>query len=106
MTGDTSVADKLRAVARLRALCQRLPHIPTEAESRLLARFQALAAHPAAATTADVDALVAGWRSWWREKRTQEIAAMADAVSPDLVEGDRWLATYALGARLALGRQT
>jgi hypothetical protein len=98
---DDSVAVAIRAVARLRELGRRLPHITTERERGLLTRFEQIVAAPATATVADVDALVAGWRAWWRERRAAEIAAMADALPGDLVESDRWLATYALAARLA-----
>jgi len=97
---EQSVADKVRAVARLRDLCRRLPHIPTEHERRLLVRFEQLAAEPAAATAGDTEALVVGWRAWWRDKRIADIRAMADGLSREIVEGDRWLATYALAARI------
>ena len=104
MTGDArSAAAKIRAVARLRDLCRRLPHVPAETERRLLDRFQTLGRAPGTALAEDVEALAAGWRAWWREQRTREIAAMADALPPGLVDTDRRLATYALAARLARG---
>jgi hypothetical protein len=93
--------DKIRAVARLRDPCRRLPHIPTERERRLLARFEQLRSGPAAAHAEDADALAVGWRAWWREQRLRDIAAMADALPHGLVGTDRRLATYALAARLA-----
>lgn len=85
----------------LRVLKRRLPHIPTEQEERLLARFEELTACPSAATAVDVEALVVGWRTWWREKRIADITAMADLISREIVARDRWLATYALAARIA-----
>jgi hypothetical protein len=104
MTGGArSAAAKIRAVARLRDLCRRLPHVATETERRLLDRFHGLRLAPATALPEDVDALAAGWRAWWREQRTRDIAAMADALPPGLVDFDRRLATYALAARLACG---
>jgi hypothetical protein len=54
MTDEGSVAGAVRTVARLRELCRRLPHIPTEQEERLLARFGDLNARPTSATPADV----------------------------------------------------
>jgi hypothetical protein len=89
------VAPTLRKVAALRALCLRLPHVPTPAEARSLARFEDLAASPGRATPGDVEAIVAGWRGWWRERRTAELAAMARALPPGLVGGDRRLAALA-----------
>jgi len=99
MTTERSVDDSVHAVARLRDLCRRLPHIPTEHDRRLLVRFEQLAASPGAATTADTESLVIGWRAWWRAKRLADIRAMADSLSSEIVESDRWLATYALAAR-------
>src|SRR5262245_45341927 len=59
MTSVARNADaKIRAVARLRDLCRRLTHIPTEAEQRLLDRFQLLERSP---TTARADDLTP-WR--------------------------------------------
>jgi hypothetical protein len=105
MTNEGSVAGAVRTVARLRDLCRRLPHLPTEQEERLLARFDELSADPTAATPADVEPLIAGWRTWWRERRIADLAAMADLIPRELVESDRWLATYALAARLAARRR-
>ena len=101
--GPQGAAAKIRAVARLRNLCRRLPHVPTETERRLLDRFENLGRTPTTALPEDVDALAAGWRAWWREQRTRDIAAMADVLPPGLVDADRRLATYALAARLACG---
>jgi hypothetical protein len=104
MTGGArSAAAAIRAVARLRELCRRLPHVPTEAERRLLDRFHHLRSAPATALPEDVDALAAGWRAWWREQRSRDITAMADALPHGLVAADLRLATYALAALLACG---
>jgi hypothetical protein len=106
MGGARSAAARIRAVSRLRELCRRLPHFPTEAERRLLDRFQSLGRSPAAARLEDTDALAAGWRAWWRERRADDIDAMARSLPPGLVEADRRLATYALAARLARGAES
>jgi hypothetical protein len=92
------VSTSLRAVSRLRGLCLRLPHIATPAEERLLARFEQIVAAPTSATAADVDAITTGWRTWWRAGRPNEIATMARELPSDLVDGDRWLATFAVAA--------
>lgn len=94
---------RIGKVAALRALCLSLPHLGTPAESARLARFEQLVRVPATATIADVDALVAGWRQWWRDGRPADIAAMARAVPVDLFDHDRWLATYATAAGVDLG---
>ena len=94
-------AARLRQAAALRALCLRLPHVPTPKELQALERFAALVAAPEHATAPDVDALAAGWSSWWREGRMTNLAAMALRVPRELIEGDRRLASYAEAARLA-----
>jgi hypothetical protein len=107
VTGSApSAVAKIRAVARLRDLCRRLPHVPTESERRLLDHFEDLGRARAAAGIADVDALAAGWRAWWRQGRTRDIDAMARALPPGLVDADRRLATYALAAGLACGAES
>jgi hypothetical protein len=50
----------LRTVSELRRLCLSLPHLATPAEQRLLARLEQIVAVPASATSADIDAIVAG----------------------------------------------
>lgn len=97
----TDVAAALRKVAALRALCLKLPHIPTPAETRLLRQFDVLKASPERATEADVEALVAGWRQWWREGKTEALAEMGRMVPAGLIDRDRRLATLRLGAELA-----
>lgn len=98
MSAPRDVAARLRAVSELRRLCLSLPHVATPAETRLLARFDELAAFPEQAAGADVEALAIGWRAWWRAGRVAELAAMADRVAPRLIETDRRLATYATAA--------
>lgn len=56
----SDAAAALRKVAVLRALCLRLPHIPTPAERHLLRRFDALVTTPHGASEGDTEALVAG----------------------------------------------
>ena len=99
MTGE-DIAERLATVSALRALCLRLPHIPTPTELALLRRFDALVDRPETATERDVDALVAGWSRWWREGRTAELSAMAARLDPALVDSDRRLASYAVAARV------
>ena len=93
------VGATLRRVAELRALCLRLPHVPTPAESALLRRFDVLARNPQEALDADVKAIAAGWSAWWRSGEHRRIAEMADALPLGLVDGDRRLATYADASR-------
>ena len=77
MTAPGDAARALRTSAALRALCLRLPHVPTSSEVALLRRFDALAAGPDAATGDDVEALAAGWRRWWRAGEIGALRAMA-----------------------------
>jgi hypothetical protein len=93
------VAATLRRLSALRALCLRLPHVPTPAESELLRRFDMLARRPQDAGGADVEAIAAGWRAWWRGGEHRRLAEMADALPAILVDSDRRLAAYADGAR-------
>lgn len=88
----------LRKVAALREFCLKLPHLPTPLETARLRRFDELVAHAASATASDVEALVAGWRQWWRAGRTAELRAMVGRVPQGIVQSDRRLATYAVAA--------
>jgi hypothetical protein len=98
MTGD-DVTAKLDTVSALRALCLRLPHLPTPGEIERLRRFDALVEAPERATDRDVDSLAAGWSRWWREGRTRELSDMARRLDPALVGGDRRLASFAAACR-------
>lgn len=95
------VDSALRAAAELRRLCLALPHLATPAETARLARFDELARAPERATPADVEALVTGWRAWWRAGSTAAIAAMAERVDRAVIDSDRTLATYAVAAGAA-----
>ena len=87
-------ATVLRKVSALRMLCLRLPHLPTPAEQERLRRFEGLVATPGAATDADIEALAAGWRQWWRDGRGDALRVMAERLPAGLVERDRRLASY------------
>ena len=89
----------VRKVAALRSFCLALPHLSTPLELQRLRRFDALVASPASSAPGDIDALVAGWRRWWRQGEIDAIAAMAARLPADLVDGHRDLATYAVAAR-------
>ena len=94
------VGPALRKSAALRALCMRLPHIPTPAEERLLVRFDLLAQLPDSTTDADIEVLVAGWRRWWREGQIERLLAMAWSLPRRLLELDRRLSSWAHAARV------
>jgi len=101
VTPHPDVARALRAVSALRALCLRLPHVPTPGEVACLGRFDALAASPHAATVDDVEAIAAGWRRWWREGEIDALRTMAGRLPAGLIERDRRLLSYARAAEPA-----
>ena len=95
MTKTLDATAAIRKASALRALCLRLPHLPTPAEVVLLRRCEALAASAESASTADVEALAAGWRNWWLLGETERLRAMATRVPATLINSDRRLAQYA-----------
>lgn len=97
---DRDVAATLSKVAALRAFCLKLPHIPTPAEIRLLKHFEMLAVSPDLATEADIDAIAAGWREWWRDGEVRRLIAMVSKLSPRLIELDRRLSSCSQAAQL------
>ena len=98
MTKILDAATAIRKVSALRALCLRLPHVPTPAELALLQRFCELVAAPESASTEDIEPLAVGWRRWWSEGETSRLRAMAACVPASLVQSDRRLALYACAA--------
>jgi hypothetical protein len=104
MTSD-EVAARLATVSALRALCLRLPHIPTPTEIERLKRFDALVPTPESATQRDVEALVAGWSRWWREGRTTKLSHMARRLDAALIDSDRRLASFATACFAVRPRQ-
>jgi hypothetical protein len=105
VTTPHDAATALRQASALRALCRRLPRLPTAAAEARWGRFEALLPAPESACQADVDALREGWGRWWREEHTGALAAMAARVPGDLIATDRELATYATAAQLARARE-
>ncbi len=98
MTGaDVSAA--LGTVSALRRLCLRLPHVPTATELGLLERFREIVEAPEQATEYDLEAVLAGWSSWWREGKVADLAAMERRFPRRVIESDRRLATLAMAAR-------
>ena len=91
-------AATVRTVSALRALCLALPHVPTPAEAQRLQRFEMLVISPESAGSDDVEAVLAGWREWWRRGRTGEVVAMARRLPAALARQDRRLAPYLLAA--------
>jgi hypothetical protein len=90
----------LRALSGLRELFGALPHLPTEVETRRLRRFDGLVEAPADADHHDVEAVLAGWRRWWRNGMSKDLVAMAGRLPPGLVDADRRLSSYLEAARL------
>jgi hypothetical protein len=89
----------IRKASALRALCLKLPHVPTPAEMSRLRRFDELAAVPESATADDIEALAEGWRHSWFEGERERLHVMAVRLPAGLVDGDRRLALYAYAVR-------
>lgn len=103
MTGLTRLAvDRaIRKVAQLRTLFRRLPHLPTPAESRLLAEFEAL--RTGRATTCSTAAVRAGFRAAWAARDYRTILSVAQKLPPDVVQGDATILMYVDNAALRAG---
>lgn len=104
MTTRLDATAAIRKASALRALCLRLPHLSTPAEAARLRRCEALAVSPESATGADVEALAAGWRRWWRRGETERLRAMAARVPAGRIKPDRRLAQYACASGALQGR--
>ncbi len=94
------VTRALKKAAQLRALFQKLPHVPTPAETRLLEDFDAFVGGAEACSTA---AARAGFRARWRRWDYAVIVAAAVRLG-DQTQNDRELATFADLAARALAR--
>jgi hypothetical protein len=92
--------EPLRALSALRELFGALPHLPTEVETQRLRRFESLVESPALADRNDVEALVAGWRRWWRNGMTNDLVTMARRLPPALLEHDARLLSYLEAAKV------
>ena len=88
---------KLREIAQLWSLAQKLPHLPTPAEQRLLAEFAEFAA--GSRKTCSCDAALAGFRSLWREHRFREIVEIGRQLDDG---GDRDLRSFTFNAEKIL----
>jgi hypothetical protein len=97
MTSD-EITTRLEIVSALRRLGLELPHVSTPTELRRLEVFQRLAAAPSEATEDDIEAIAAGWSSWWRQGRCTELAAMARRLPEAVIDADRRLASFATAA--------
>lgn len=104
MTKTLDASAAIRKVSALRALCLRLPHLPTPAEAARLRRCEALAVSAESATGADVEALATGWRRWWHLGETERLREMAARVPAGLINVDRRLALYACASGALQGR--
>jgi len=98
-------ATVLRKVSALRALCLRLPHIPTPLELQRLRRFESIASAASTTGETDRDAVATGWRSWWRDGRADLIAIMSALLPPAFVASDRRLAALSLAGHTTRWRQ-
>jgi len=56
---------------------------------------------PEQATGDDVEAVMAGWSSWWRHGNVADLAAMERRLARRLIESDRRLAALATAARMS-----
>jgi hypothetical protein len=99
---DRDIDRTMRKVSDLRRVCLGFPHLPTPAEEKRLARFDALVLAPETATGADVRAIADGWRAWWRAQRCAEICEMVRRLPAGVVDGDRDVAMYAVAAQARL----
>ena len=100
-TQPADAESRLRRAAALRALCRRLPHLPTPAEQARLRRYEELRTSPLEATVQDTEAVVAGWEALWRCGSTAGILEVARALPPELVAGDRRLQSLLAAAQTA-----
>jgi hypothetical protein len=92
---------KLREAAQLWALGQKLPHLPTEHERKLLAEFDAFVA--GREVICGQDAAEAGLRALWSRQEFAQIGRVAARLPPEL-QRDREVCTYAANALLRLQR--
>lgn len=91
----------IRKVAELRALCGRLPHVPTH-EIQDLAEFDSFPSGRAAACS--LASPRAGFRAAWAARDDATIVALADKLPAERLRADATILTYVENAarRLAM----
>ena len=77
---------RLRRASQLRALCRRLPHVPTPRETLLLSEFAKMARRDV--ESCSVEALQAGFRAAWRARDFGAIVAVARRLTSAQIEAD------------------
>jgi len=92
----------IRKVAELRALCRRLPHVPTPAEIQKLTEFDAFRSGRSAACS--LAAVRAGFRAAWAARDYATIVSLAGKLPGEMLRADAAILTYVENAsrRLAM----
>ncbi len=88
----SAVDRAIRKVAELRALCRRLPHVPTPAEMRQLGEFESFRAGRSAVCS--LAAVRAGFRAAWASRDYATIVSLAGRMPADMLRTDAAILTY------------